>query len=176
MIDSLAGKIAVALKNTNQDETPSVAVMKFALIVVINTALTVFLSLTISLILGSAIDTLIVLCFFGLLHFFSGGYHFKSAMTCTIVSTLTFVLIPHIPISRDIAYVLTLCSLILILIFAPSNIKNAARIPEKYFPLLKLISIIIVISTVFFSLHLLALTYFIQSLTLIKFKKEEVTK
>jgi len=171
MIDTIASKLATSLKNANKNETPSVAVMKFALIITLNSSITIILSLSIGALFGKFTETAIVLCCFALLHFFSGGYHFKSAMACTFASIFTIVLIPLIPITKDVAYILMLCSLILILIYAPSNISNAARLPEKYFPFLKLISIVIVLGTVFLSLELLALTYFIQSLTLITLKK-----
>lgn len=180
MIDAIALKIATTLKRANEEETPSIEVMKFALIIVLNTLMTVLLSLFFGWITGKFLETLTVMFCFVLLRFFSGGLHLKSAVNCTISSTLTIVLIPHIPLTDLISYIMVAISLFLILLFAPSDIRHS-RLPEKYFPVLKFISLAVVLGTVFFSLHLLSLTYFVQSVSLIRFKKggvnnEETTR
>lgn len=174
MVEILAEKLANSIKKGNEEQTASVAVMKYALIGVINTATIIFVSIAIGIIFNKFPQTALSLFAFALLRFFSGGYHLKSPLNCILVSTSTMSLIPHIPISNSLIMYLTLASAILVAIFAPSNIRGIARLPEKYFPLLKFLSLAIVACNFVIASPILALAFFLQAATLIQFKKEVI--
>lgn len=172
MIDALSEKIAVKLKQYNEEETASVEVMKFGLAIVLSGLFTSLLCLTIGFFTGHFLDTIVTLLAFAFLRFFSGGFHFQSSIACTAATCVIVGAIPLVPVSGQMNLILTLASLALVALFAPSNISGATRMPEKYYPLLKIISIVIVASNLLLHNDLLALTFFVQSLLLIRLKRE----
>lgn len=173
MIESISERIAISIKNMNED-TASIAVMKYSLIIILNTFMTIILCLLIGILLGTLQDTIIVMFTIAIFRFFSGGYHFRTATGCVIVSTVIIVTIPFISIPGNISLYLTLASLLLTIIYAPSNIKHVARMPQKYFQILKLISVLLVCLNFFISSQLIAVSFFIQGISLITWKGDEV--
>jgi accessory gene regulator B len=172
MIEVLSEKVATAIKRTNELETTSIPIMKYSLIIIFNTLFTIILCLMIGATLGKFQETIITLVSYISLRFFSGGHHFKSAMVCTVVSTAIIVIIPLINITNETVFILTILTVLLVGFFAPSNIRGVARMPEKYFPLLKVVSLLIVCTNLFLSNHQLALAFFVQGISLIPLKKE----
>jgi accessory gene regulator B len=170
MIDSMAEKIALSIKKTNEENTASVAVMKFALIIFINTFSTIFFAMLIGLLTSKPLETVLALFAYALLRIFSGGYHFKSSAQCILVSAVTISVIPHVPLNSIWSSYLLISSFIIVSIFAPSNIKDVTRIPEKYYFVFKIISIIIVSSNFFINSYILTLAFFLQSITLLSRK------
>lgn len=171
MIETLSERLAVAIKKTNQAETASIAVMKYGLIVLFNLMLTIVLSLLIGALTGKFWETAMVLFAALIIRLVSGGYHFKSAIACTVVSTLIITAIPHIRLSEWGTVGLTLFGLVFFILFAPSNIKNHVRIPEKFFPVLKWVSVLIVAGNLILQSQLLALVFAIQGLSLIHLER-----
>ncbi|WP_186438492.1 accessory gene regulator ArgB-like protein [Cohnella terricola] len=172
MIDALASKIAVKLKEANPEETASVEVMKFALFGIIHNTLTFATALIVGLCLGQLLETLIAAFSFMILRFVSGGYHFKTPLSCLLFSSFVFVTIPFIPVNDLWFWVINSLTLLLVLIFAPSNIREHIRISEKFFPLFKVISVILVVVSLLLHNPIVTLAFFIQAITLITFRKE----
>jgi len=172
LIDALAGKIAVKLKEANPEETASVEVMKFALFGIIHNTLTFATALIVGLCLGQLLETLIAAISFMILRFVSGGYHFKTPLSCLLFSSFVFVTIPFISINELWYWVINSITLLLVLIFAPSNIREHIRVSEKFFPLFKIISVIIVGVSLLLHNPIVTLAFFIQAITLITFRKE----
>lgn len=170
MVASLAEKIATSIKNANQEQTASIEVMKFALTVILNSFITMILIFIVGLVTGRFVDTLVVMFIFALIRAVSGGYHFKNSVLCMITSTVVIGIIPHIPLENGtLNYVLLIISWILVAIFAPSNIRNVTRFPESSYPVLKIISLILVSINFIISNPMITITYFVQSLSLIHF-------
>ncbi|WP_213529067.1 accessory gene regulator ArgB-like protein [Paenibacillus cisolokensis] len=172
MIESIADRIAIMIKRTAPQETASVPVMRFALIAIINTAAALLLAFSISLFLSTLWETVFAAFAFMVLRFFSGGFHLQSSTLCTIASALLLTTIPLLPFSDDSIFWGTVLSVILLLIFAPSNIKNHARIPERYFPLLKVSSILIAGSNFIFHNPILCYSFLFQALLTITIRRE----
>jgi len=145
VFDKIAFNVAGWIKQQNPEQTASVAVMQFALIGLLNSALVFFIVISIGAISGHFVDSLIASLFFVGLHFFSGGHHFKSAILCTLFSSTMIITSILMPLSDVWLIGITILTVVIIAVFAPSNIEGHARIPKKYFPLLKLISIGIVL-------------------------------
>ncbi len=172
MIESLAERISIRLKNANPEETTSVEVMKFALTGVLHNSVTIFAALVVGGIFGHFADTLLTIVFFMTLRLVSGGYHFKSALHCFIFSFGVFVAIPFISITDDIIGILLLVSLLLATLYAPSNITEHIRVNRKFFPLFKLLSLLIIALDLILWNPIIALAVCAQSLTLIRFNRK----
>ncbi|AIQ70337.1 accessory gene regulator ArgB-like protein [Paenibacillus graminis] len=175
MIEYLAMRMAESIKRNVPDSPTSTAVMRFALSVVINAAMIIILSLLISLITGRIAEVIIALLAFPLLRQASGGYHMKSGMKCVLFSTALITAISLTDLQYKHILSVGLISLILVAIYAPSNIEKQSRTPKKYYPLLKLISMIIVSLNIFIGSSVLAAAFFAQSISLIRLKGGEKT-
>lgn len=171
MIEALSNRLAVRMKKINPDETASVEVMSFALQGILHNTITALTALVAAFLLGHFWETVLTIAFFMLLRTFSGGYHFKSALACFIVSASVFILIPLIEVSNTTLLVLNLISLVLVAIYAPSNIKEHIRFPEKFFPVFKILCIVLVSLNFFYLESLVTIAFFVQSCSLITLKR-----
>ncbi len=172
MIEQVANRIALKIKEVSPEETASVELMKFALTGILHNTITIGTALLIGAVAGTFVEVLLAVACFMFLRLFSGGYHFKSALSCFFFSAAIFVSIPFIPITSDFEYLhaITAASLVLCVIFAPSNIKEHIRVPERYFFVFKIISVAIVIASYFLDHPIITLSLLAQSLTLITIK------
>ncbi|MFC3767691.1 accessory gene regulator ArgB-like protein [Paenibacillus sp. GCM10012303] len=172
MIEVWAGKLARTIKSANEQQTAHEAVLKYALTIVINFVIPVCASLLIGWITGQFLGTLLSLTAFTLLRAVSGGFHFKSANVCMIVTTCIISIPPHITIPGLWVPVFTSISFILAVLLAPANIRGYARMPEKYFPIMKVLSLLIIGSNYIWSSSLLAVVFFIQGILLLPLRRE----
>jgi len=166
-----AEKLALAIKSKAPDETASVEVLKFALITLFNGTISLVGCLIVGALTGKLKETLIVLCAFAVMRFLAGGYHFRSPVTCFLFSVASLSALPHIPVPAGSHLYLSLASIVLLLLFAPSDIKGKTRIPEKYFLYLKLLSILLVCGNIFLESELLLKAFFTASLLTINFRR-----
>lgn len=171
MVEKLAEKLSQSIKRLAPEETASIEVMKYGITVLINSASVILLSLSIGVLTGKFQDALVALISYAVLRCFAGGFHFQSAIACIMFSTALFSIIPHIPISHFSTLILTLLALIIISIFAPSNIADETRIQIKYHPLLKACSILIVSVNFFLVSPILAKSFFTLSLFTVKLRR-----
>lgn len=184
MITWLAGKIANYLSKHN-DNSVSKEILSYSLILIINTLSVFVLSSAIYVTFwGKFYDIIVTMASFGLLRSISGGYHLKSGLLCIIVSSTLMLGIAYTSqFIRDYITILSLISIFLILLFAPSKIENQTNIPKKYYGILKILSAsLVLINDVFINDSAIALSFFVQSLSLIHFdalkggEKENVSK
>jgi accessory gene regulator B len=171
MIEWMAGKLAFSIKQANPEKTSSTDVMMFSLILLLNAFAIIVFSLVIGLATGKFSETAVTLFSFAILKFFSGGPHLKSSDHCVLVSTMMMTLLPHIPIYESWIVWISVVSLILVGLFSPSNMHKKARIPKKYYPLLKVISILIVSLNFILESDLLAKVFILQAIMLIPLKR-----
>jgi accessory gene regulator B len=59
--------------------------------------------------------------------------------------------------------ILTILSATILLFTAPKGIKDVSRINAKYYPLLKLLSVLFVLTNLYFQSSILALAFFTQA-------------
>jgi accessory gene regulator B len=114
--------------------------------------------------LGVAFQAVMAMMSFFVLRKFSGGFHFKSLTICLIVTVLLFTVIPFIRVSDFYIQLLNAASILLIVLFAPNNLK---QVPAIFKSPLKVISGIIVIANFFIIDSNIALAFFSQALLLI---------
>ncbi|GGF72368.1 accessory gene regulator [Paenibacillus albidus] len=173
MIEYLALRMAESIKKNVPESPTSTAVMKFALSVIINAVMIIVLSLFISFFTGRITEVILGLLAFPLLRQASGGYHMKSGMKCVLFSTALITVISLADLQYKHIFMMGLISLVLVGVYAPSNIEKQSRTPKKYYPLLKFISLIIVALNLFIGSSVLAATFFAQSISLIRLKGGE---
>ncbi|QQZ60833.1 accessory gene regulator B family protein [Paenibacillus sonchi] len=171
----LANRIAVAIKNANSEDTYSIEIMQYSLNIILNTCFIILATALIGIVTGHFSESLIFLFSFSLLRLSSGGFHLKTATACNIVTIFLSTASPFLSIfSEQYFWFLSGISFLIIVVFAPNPDKNA-RIPLKIYPALKLISIILAGSNFLIHSSVVGLAFFVQSLTVIKQKKEVIT-
>lgn len=168
MINNVARGLAIRIKQQAPEHPASLEVLRFALEAVINGVLIVGLSLIGSLLLGTTLNTVIILISFALLRQLSGGIHFKSAMTCIAVSTTGVLLLSLIEMSSESIMVINGINIVLVLLFAPSRIEEQTRIQKKYYPLLRILATLVVSTNFIVNSPSIAITFFVQCCTLIR--------
>jgi accessory gene regulator B len=168
MVEKLSYRLAHWLKSEIPDHPYSEARLQFGFHLFLNTVLTLLAATVLGLLFGNYRDTMQVLFAFGLLRMISGGFHFKSASVCIVVSSGVAALLPFIDLTNNYIMLLNITNLVLTIIFAPSRIEEQTRIPSQYFPLLRIASSVLVASNFLIQSQLLAITWFIQALSLIR--------
>jgi len=168
MVEKISYRLAHWLKSELPEHPYSVARLQFGFHLILNTILTLSAATLLGLLFGNLRDTMLVLLAFGLLRMISGGYHFKSPVVCIVGTAVVSVLLPRLELSIFYITIINLANVVLTIIFAPSRIEEQTRIPTKYFPLLKISSTALVASNFLFQSPLLAITWLVQVLSLIR--------
>jgi accessory gene regulator B len=173
MVETLAEHLAARIKKANPEQTASVAVMKFALIIVINAVIPIVAAIAFGALTGKWPETMLAIGYFAALRMISGGYHLEKPVPCMVVTFLIVAIPPHIPLSDEMAAWLTAISLVLVLWLAPANMKGYNTIPENYYPMLKILSALLVSGNFLLLSGTAAIVLTVQSITLL-FRNKEV--
>lgn len=171
MIEILASKLAVKIKKVVPEHPATEAVLKFSLALVINALLIIILSITLSFFTGKIKETLVVLVSFAILRQISGGLHLKSGIWCVVGTTSLVMIISLSHPSYVGVQVLNVTGILLAMVYAPSGIEKQSRIPTKYYPVLKVMSCLLIASNLLIQSPVLALSFFVQCLTLIQIRR-----
>lgn len=171
MIEHLAHLIANKIKKEVPNHHASMEVLEFSLSIIINALMIILCTLLFSFLTGRVIEAVVALIAFPLLRQLSGGFHLKTGMGCVIFTTFLMTVLSFSDFSNSIIRVFGLISILLALIYAPSGIENQSRIPEKYYPLLKVSSMIIIGMNFFILSPVISSTFLVQTLTLIKLRR-----
>ena len=171
MIELMAGRMAEGIKRRAPEHPASVAVLKHALAVLINTISIIVFSLTGALFTGNMKQIITIMLAFALLRMVSGGLHLKTGSMCVLVTTSLFLFLSFVELKESSNFILNSISLILALIFAPSGIEKQSRINKKYYPLLKFLSAIMISLNFWIGSSTIAASFFVQALTLISRKE-----
>jgi accessory gene regulator B len=172
MIDKLALSIATGIKNTVPDHPASIARLKYSLSFILNAVFIIVFSLLVSLLTGKTYEVAILLFSFAILRQVSGGIHLKSGTTCVVVTVAVANAFSFLEISNDVTLWFTGISILIALIFAPSGIEKQTRIPQRFYPLLKIISVIIISSNFIIESDMAATAFLIQAISLMIKRKE----
>ncbi|MBJ6364207.1 accessory gene regulator B family protein [Paenibacillus sp. GCM10012307] len=162
-------KYADGLRQRIEDSgvtAPSTAVTYYALQIIVNTVTIAGCALLIGFITGEFWRAALAIVSFGVIRYLSGGYHLKAGYLCIIVSTLLLSILPHLSFPIVVIKIMTIISVISFALFAPSNYDKYARMPKRYYPLLKIVSTGLVASNFVILSDVLAMTYIIQAVLL----------
>jgi accessory gene regulator B len=171
MIEKWSEDLAMKIKSMNPENTHSVSVLKYGLIIILNSLFTLLFIVLIGILTNHLSDTLLSMFSFAFLRLFSGGYHFKSATLCTLFSAAIFSIIPIVELNASTTFLFNILTCLLVCLYAPSSIEKQSNIPKKYYPYLKKISLAIVATNFFFLSDIVSLSFFVQSLMLIRFER-----
>ncbi|MCC3374907.1 accessory gene regulator ArgB-like protein [Cohnella sp. REN36] len=168
MIHALAHRFAVGIKKAAPHHPSSVEVIRYSLEAILNAFFIFVLTLGIALFTGKVGQVALVLLGFGVLRQLSGGIHLKSGMVCVIVTPAVFTLFSFSDFNRPTLVAMTVIGMALAAVFAPSRIERQTRIPPRFFPLLKLGSVLLVGANLLIGSSALASAFLLQCLTLIR--------
>jgi accessory gene regulator B len=171
MIDQLAGKFAIFIRQRNEGIV-SEAVMKFALIIIINVVSIILFVLALGFFTNTFKASALALFGFAILRFFSGGLHLKSSVNCVFMSVLLISIVIFLPLHKQYEIWMNIISLLLVVAFAPSHIENYIRFKKRHVPFLRIAAISIVCLNFYLDSSILTKCFLIQSLTLIEFRRK----
>lgn len=170
-METLAYKIANSIKKLNPEETHSIEIMQYSLAIILNTLLIFMTSALLGWVTGKLEETIIVFFSLSLLRMLSGGVHFRTARACNIFSIMVCTLIPHFSsYTIDFIWLTNCLSLVIIILFAPNPDPNS-QIPLRLYPVLKVLSILIVTTNFFITSSVIGLVFLVQSLTIIPLQR-----
>lgn len=168
MIQIIARRLAVSIKRVVPDHRVSAEVMEFSLSALLNAFFIIVISLGVAIFTGRISEAATILVAFAVLRQVSGGKHLEDGVLCIVVSTAGVLVLSMADFSNTVVHALNVASLLLAIIFAPSRIEGQTRIPKRFYPLLKVIAILIIAANLFIGSSVLAATFFVQALTLIR--------
>jgi accessory gene regulator B len=116
-MEKIAEKMALYIKKNAGPHPTSLAVLKFGIQGFLNFLVTTILLLVFSCILGQDYEVFILAVSFGVLRMLIGGAHLKTGLGCAIGSTFMLVTLSYISLSKEVAYLLLTCSILIVLIF-----------------------------------------------------------
>ncbi|MEC0231162.1 accessory gene regulator B family protein [Paenibacillus alba] len=158
-IEALAYKVAVKVKQCNPDITAHVEDIRYGAAYYINYYSVIIVTLILGFLTGELLWTGISLISFGILRKYSGGFHLRSLTGCAVVTIILLSVIPHIKISGSWnIQALNLASLLLIVLYVENN-------TNKY------MGVMLVMTNVLFASSTVALTFFVQALTIIRLNR-----
>lgn len=170
MIELMADKMARGIKQRAPEHPATLAVLKHSLAILINTFSILVLTLVLGIVTEHLYETLAVLISFSALRMVSGGLHLRSGTWCVIVTTAMVLLVSHVGMTASLTWKITALSFILATAFAPTDIQKQSRIPRKYYPVLKVLSMILVSVNFFLGSPVVAASFLVQTLLLIPWK------
>ncbi|ATO50098.1 accessory gene regulator B family protein [Brevibacillus laterosporus] len=166
MIEKLSHFFAIKIYEANPDKKESIDVLSYSLSITLNYFLVFSFSLLIGYSTNEFVSTIISMVSFIVLRIFSKGYHAKSLTTCFILTTAIIATIPHVK-AQEYTDVINIVNVFLVLFLAPNDSYEEEAILKKRVYLLKVISLVIVLSNFIISSHIVALSFFAQSLLLL---------
>ncbi|MBW7454129.1 accessory gene regulator ArgB-like protein [Paenibacillus sepulcri] len=169
-MQTLAFRLAAGLKRRAPDHPSSVEELQFSIEALFNTFGTLIAALILSLMTGKTQETIYAMLAFAVLRAVSGGIHLKHSWTCLVSTSIAANIVGFSSISNLTVYCLTIVCILLAILYAPSRIEQQTRIPSKYFPLLRWISVLIVCSNFYFQSSIVAISFLIQCILLIKWR------
>ncbi|KAF6620504.1 accessory gene regulator B family protein [Paenibacillus sp. EKM102P] len=177
IIDHFVDKVSHQLKNKYPDELPSYGIIRYALKFIITNTIPIFLIIMFSLIFGNLKESLIAILGFSLLRIFSGGFHFQTPEKCIIFSTVMIILISELGYYFTThTFIMFIVSLLIVLIYAPSDIQNQTKVKKENYKWFKIISLLLVSIFYLIDNPISNLAILVQSILLIRLKgggKEE---
>lgn len=176
MIEAISARVSSYIYEHNDRKHVSQEIMEFALRAFLINATSIVLSLIIGWVTGKLIETLVSLVGIIAIRNLAGGYHFASSTACVVVSTFVIVALPYVPLNQLFFYILLVASVGLILVYAPSRMRNATRIGKRGLTIMKLIAMLVVVSNLWIHSDILSVAFFASSVTLISTKGGEINE
>lgn len=172
MLELWSGKLATGIKNIVPEHPASLAVLKFAIAVVLNVVFIISLTLLVSLLTHRTGEAIRILISFAILRQVSGGAHLKSGIACVVFTTALFTLLSFVSVGPALVLLMNMISLLVVLWLAPIGIERQTRIPRKHWPKLKIIAAVLVVVNIVIGSPVIAAAFIAQSVSLIAARRE----
>jgi len=166
----IAENLAFKLKQANPDHHVSQNVQRYAIEFFLTNTITFFMSVFIGFLLNQVTGVIIALVSFASLRVITGGKHFKTHALCNFTTIVVSNLIPFISIYLDQTLTIlfmNIFAIIFCVVFAPEGVKKYSRMPAKMYPMVKVISVLIISLNFYFMSPILAITFALQGMTLV---------
>jgi len=170
MIEAMVHRIVDYIDKYDDSKRVSRPVMVFALQSLLNNVLTFILCLLIGWWTGKFAEVCVVLAGTVALRILAGGLHFVSPGVCIIVTTLVVTSIPFIPVNHTVSLILNAVSAVLVLAFAPADLKGKTRISDRGLQIRKFAGLLLVCANFVIQSPLLSLAFLGVAITLIPWK------
>ncbi|WP_211750112.1 accessory gene regulator B family protein [Paenibacillus sp. Marseille-Q4541] len=175
MIDKISIEIADRLEHKNN--MPPKDIIFYSVSFLITNILSVIILILIGLTTGCLNEILLITASFAILRRVSGGFHFSKPDLCVTVSVLIFtssaLFISSITFIADYLVIINCVSFIVLSVFAPSNLEGTSRIDKKWYPYLKIISLILAIISLIVNDPYVTAGIFLQSISTIRLRGGE---
>ncbi|WP_337033173.1 accessory gene regulator B family protein [Paenibacillus illinoisensis] len=169
MIEAAAWRIATHIKSVVPQHPASVEVLNHSLIIVINFFTVVGLSLIGSIFTGQTKEVILLLQCFAILRQLTGGLHLESSTWCAVATAATATILSLVPSNYEMTLILTSFALLIVLNYAPAGIDQQTIIPERFYPILKVVGVILISSNFWIASHWAAIAYFVQGIMLMAY-------
>ncbi|WP_063562990.1 accessory gene regulator B family protein [Paenibacillus sp. O199] len=171
MIDNYVNNISRKLVDRFPTELPPYGITRYGIKFIVSNILPIMLLLLVGLMFNIYNNVLISILSFSALRLSSGGYHSEYPEICLIYSSILMLTIATFGnLFEGVEWIFSIAALILVTIFAPSNIENQTKILSKYFIYLKYIAILTVLVGALIRDPIISCSMFAQSLLLIRLK------
>lgn len=166
MIETAAWRIAKHIKSVVPNHPAPIENLNHSLIITLNFITVIGLTLVGSLFTGQGKEVAILLTAFAVLRQFTGGLHLESSTWCAFATAGTATLLSLVTLDQLTTTVLTVIGLLCVMVFAPAGIEDQTIIPERYYPILKVVGMIIIASNFWIGSSFAAIAYFAQGVML----------
>ncbi|QTH44987.1 accessory gene regulator B family protein [Cohnella sp. LGH] len=169
MIQNLGQKAARRIKRVVPDHPASLDVLAFSLTALLNVLAIVTITLIIAIFTGKIASASIAIVSFAILRQLSGGIHLPSTDWCVVVSVIGLTALSFLDgLASGITITATIVSMIIAALFAPTGIERQSRIPKRFYPYLKVVSVALIASNLLIGSSVIAFSFLAQCLTLTK--------
>lgn len=164
MIERLAFHIASRIHEAAPEETSSTEVLAYGLAYRLNDIFIIGTCLAAGVITDQLTGTILALVSFATLRSLTGGFHLPTLSACYLLTVILLSMIPHIHLEQNMVVILTIFSLVLIIQYGPTypSIDNQKQPLSKIY-----MAVIIILLNLVILSPIMALTYTIQSLSLL---------
>ncbi|MCS7462237.1 accessory gene regulator B family protein [Paenibacillus doosanensis] len=168
-IDRSAENIARSIRN-NYSQAGSEIALKYALSLLINSFIAFTTAIVFCVLTDHFIEALMAIVSFIALRYFSGGLHMSSSLSCCLLTIFIIISAAHISFNYSFyCSIIDIFSALILLKTAPNGIEHISKINPKYYPLLKLIAVLIVLANLFFQSTVMTAAFFCQALLTTEF-------
>ncbi|WP_025333525.1 accessory gene regulator B family protein [Paenibacillus sabinae] len=164
ILERLSRHIAIKIKEHDPEGPGSLEVLSYGIGLKLNLFSGILLTVLFGLLFSSVLHSILALVSFMVLRKFSGGFHLPITI-CSFVTGLVASLIPLVQIDQQTTAYLTMISLMITLIFAPNNYEELYNVEFDSWS--KGISVLIILSNLYFQSAVVAVSFIIQSLLLL---------
>ncbi|NGM82794.1 accessory regulator AgrB [Paenibacillus sp. 7124] len=164
ILERLSRHIAIKIKKHDPEGPGSLEVLSYGIGIKLNLFFGILLTVLFGLLFSSVLDSILALVSFMVLRKFSGGFHLPITI-CSLVTGLMASLIPLVRADNQTTAYLTMISLMITLIFAPNNYEELYDVEFDFWS--KGISVLIILSNLYFQSAIVAVSFIIQSFLLL---------